>query len=649
MQFPQSDLEQGQGDGWQTVAHGKTRKLSSKNLAPPTPPLRRGPSAPTNRRRTARPDSGAQDIVTPESTSSSYPALTADVALALNAEELPGLPSMTQSEEAFQKVMARKKKKKDKRKKKRSGLESESSHLPKGLLQQLSEETQADGGQEMTTRSHSQFLANVAQQGSQESQGHGSDIAANVTDEETSPNGRMINLAATSASQPSSISGVPSTNATQPGSASAPSSASVSQPHSTAAPPSASASQSASSSTPPSGSASQPGSSSAPPLAGASQPTPISLPPPATTTAACLVHKFGALEGPTRIVCHMPGCDQTTSPWDGSTVICPSCGPYSSIRYCCIDHLLGDTTDHWGVDCVKYTCHHLCDASTIHPRQVQCPPGIPNLCGWNTPERHRQAVYHAHSSKKNGFAEVEGDYFIFTDAEEWIQAGSPDMQTWNLRRARGAVLVVVSFDDERSPDSLKDRFNRLLNIALSTGASNVLLLEYLFLMIRENLLSRGKWDDTILDSVLYQFQWEFAYQVPEWIINSLRHACPHQWYSTPIDQCRNGICNREMLQPVTRHPLSPRFSIKEKAEELERRYWILRVARVYHPNIQDPAQRMMGVGFSFMAPENRRAFRMGREWDGFPSGTMEIEGARWVPTAGGPPRLQVANLMTLTV
>jgi hypothetical protein len=104
-----------------------------------------------------------------------------------------------------------------------------------------------------------------------------------------------------------------------------------------------------------------------------------------------------------------------------------------------------------------------------------------------------------------------------------------------------------------------------------------------------------------------------------------------------------------MLQPGTRHPLSPRLSLKEKVEELERRYWILRVARVYHPSVRDSAQRMRGVGCSFVAPENRRTFRMGREWDGFPSGTMEIEGAIWVPNAGGPPRLQVANLMTVTV
>jgi hypothetical protein len=543
------------------------------------------------------------------------------VAPALNAQEFPSLPTTTQSEQAIQKVMAKKKKKKDKRKRKRSALESEPSQSSSGLLEQVSAETPIVTRQEMTIRPHSQSSGNSVQQGSHEVQEPNTDVVADTTDEDSTPNASMLNLTAAFASQPSS----------------------------TSVPPSASANQPVSTSAPPSASASQPGSSSAPTSAVTSQPHSTSAPPPAMSPAVPFVHKFGALEGPTKIVCCMPACDNTTSPWDGSTVICPSCGPYSSVRYCCIEHLLNDTTGHWGADCMKYTCRHLCDASTIHPRQVQCPPAIPNLCGWNTPERHRQAVYHAHSSKKNLSAEVEGDYFIFTDAEEWIQAGSPDMQAWGLRRAKGALLVVITFDDERSPNSLKDRFNRLLNVALATGASNAILLDYLFLMIRENLMGRGEWADDILDSIVYQFQWEFCYQVPEWISNNLRHACRHQWFGTPVDQCQNIICNREMLQPGSRHPLAPRISIKEKVEELERRYWILRVARVYHPNIQDQALRMRGVGFDFVLPENRRMFCMGREWEGYPRGTMEIEDAMWVPTPRGPPRLQVANLMTLAV
>ena len=223
------------------------------------------------------------------------------------------------------------------------------------------------------------------------------------------------------------------------------------------------------------------------------------------------------------------------------------------------------------------------------------------------------------------------------------------MPAWGFGRARGTVLHVVAFDDQRSPNSLKDRFNRLLNIALFTGASNAVMLNYMFLMIRENLISKGEWGEDLLNSLVYQFQWEFCYQLSDWVTNNLRHACPHQWFGTPPDQCQDHVCNAQMLHPSTRHPLFPRFAIKEKADELERRYWILRVARVYHPNVLDQGHRMRGVGFSFVPQENRKMFCMGREWDGYPSGTMEIEGAVWVRTIGGPPCLQAADLVALTV
>lgn len=168
-------------------------------------------------------------------------------------------------------------------------------------------------------------------------------------------------------------------------------------------------------------------------------------------------------------------------------------------------------------------------------------------------------------------------------------------------------------------------------------------------MFRDNLLNKGRWDNTVLDSLVYQFQWEFSYHLPQWLTNSQGHACPHRWFGTFIGQCHDRTCNGEQLHSGPQHPLGPRPMIKERVEELERRYWILRVARVYHPTTQDPAQRMRGVGYSCILPEHKRQFRMGREWDGFPNGTMEIEGAIWVPTSNGPPRLQVANIMTLTV
>jgi hypothetical protein len=589
------------------VARGKGRKPLDRNPALPAPSRRRGETATTlatNPTSAARSGRRIQDLIIPMASSTSYATSSAATAtLALNNGDFRDMPTMGQSDEATKKVMARKKKKKDKQKKRTVTADSSPSQSPS----QHGEDGAAnptEAHQQITLNPQSQHLGDAIEQASQGTLDRSSE---NVTDDDTTLNSGIANLAAAGARQLSSPSAPPSAGASQSGATSVLTSASTRQYH------------------------------------------PTFARPPATSPGEPWVYKFGALEGGTRIVCSKPGCDKTTTPWDGSTVICPSCGPYSAIRYCCIEHLLGDTTDHWRFDCMKHTCHHYCDASTVHPRQVQCPPAIPNLCGWNTPERHRQSVYHAHSSQKNGSAEVKGDYFIFTDFEQWLQAGAPHMPAWALGRARGTVRVVVTFDDQRSPNSFKDRFNRLLNIALFTGASNAVMLNYMFLMIRGNLISKGEWGEDLLNSLVYQFQWEFCYQLPDWVTNNLRHACQHQWFGTPPDRCPDRVCNAQMLHPSTRHPLFSRLAIKEKADELERRYWILRVARVYHPNILDQAHRMRGIGFSLVPPENRKMFCKGREWDGHPSGTMEIEGAIWVGTIRGPPCLQAANPVTLTV
>jgi len=34
-----------------------------------------------------------------------------------------------------------------------------------------------------------------------------------------------------------------------------------------------------------------------------------------------------------QLVCRKPDCGQMTNCWDGKTVICPACGPYSLVRY----------------------------------------------------------------------------------------------------------------------------------------------------------------------------------------------------------------------------------------------------------------------------------------------------------------------------
>ena len=339
--------------------------------------------------------------------------------------------------------------------------------------------------------------------------------------------------------------------------------------------------------------------------------------------------------------CPKPDCRRVTNPWDGSTVICPRCGPYSSIRYCCTQHLLGDLPDHWAVDCLRHTLRCAADPLTIHPRQVQGPPAIPNLCGWDSVERYRQVIYHAAAS--------QGDYFIFGDANGYMDYTAGDQsRNWQLRRGRAPLILTVNFERNQinSANCLKDRFNRLMNAALFTASSNPLILSYMFLMIRENLSMKGEWDDVILNCISYQFVKEFNWQIPRYLTESQRHACPLFWHGEPpINLCPDQICNGEMVDPITGQPYYPNLALKRKVTELERRYWILRVARVYHPSVQGKGKRMKGIGTNNVRPEYKRKFSMGPEWDGCGASMMEIEGAVWKLQADGMPFLESVDVI----
>jgi hypothetical protein len=100
---------------------------------------------------------------------------------------------------------------------------------------------------------------------------------------------------------------------------------------------------------------------------------------------------------------------KVTSPWDGSTVIRPRCGPYSRIRYCSKKCLSDDVLMHWGIDCGQHTLTQRAYPLTIHPRSVRIHPFIPSLTHHDRPERHRQLIRHS--------VDTAADYFIFSD---WV-------------------------------------------------------------------------------------------------------------------------------------------------------------------------------------------------------------------------------------
>lgn len=148
--------------------------------------------------------------------------------------------------------------------------------------------------------------------------------------------------------------------------------------------------------------------------------------------------------------CASSGCDQRCNLWDGTTVICPKCGPYSEVRYCSKDHLLEDVKWHW-LYCGQVAFENPCRDSSI-PQQVRNgPPLIPCIHQYDTPERHRQAVYF-------NVCAGEGDYFIFSDWTDLAETGFLD----NIAlRCPSRVIQTVAFDHAE-----RDRFRRVLAVCL---------------------------------------------------------------------------------------------------------------------------------------------------------------------------------------
>ena len=329
--------------------------------------------------------------------------------------------------------------------------------------------------------------------------------------------------------------------------------------------------------------------------------------------------------------CQLPDCRRVTDPNDGESVICPHCGPYSHVRYCSTQHLCKDTRMHWALECRKFTLQKPADASTIHPRQIAIPLAIPALYPGSM-ERHRQSVYHA--------SNIVADYFIFTDGDMWREHGYPDAQLWDLHRCKGSLKLAVVFDDDQSGDSKKDRFNRLLNILLLTGPAHPDLCFYAFAMIRENVIGRGLWTEDIYSCLVYQFEMEFRRQLPHGLYTDRRHACQQEWSGEASEDCPDALCNQTVLDPQTGKCVPEPVGIKWTVEGLERFYWILRVARVYHPTVKEKLRRMKGQGFRNVPQRDRRVFSMGPEWEGHGKAPMEVEGCIWIySTAGVPPYL----------
>ncbi|KAL6234838.1 hypothetical protein BDW75DRAFT_240763 [Aspergillus navahoensis] len=323
--------------------------------------------------------------------------------------------------------------------------------------------------------------------------------------------------------------------------------------------------------------------------------------------------------------CARTGCPARCNLWDGATVICPKCGPYSETRYCSRAHLLQDIKAHWPI-CGQAAFTHPCKESTI-PRDVrEAPPLIPCLYGFDTPERHRQAVHFNMNHR-------EGDYFIFSDWVDMVNKGAlkksdNDKEKVKLR-CSSRIIHAVRLEDPQE----RDRFRRVLAAVLFVTIENPAITDYLYRLIRDHIRSTTTETQanpllSLESSLKYQMNKEFAITIQPYITGK-RHACPTDWTGRSRRSCTDEVCRSEH-KPLLGQRTGGGH--KMRIEELESSYWILRAARITHPTVENAMERMTGKGFMEedghfgVEEDDRRVFCRGDGWDGLGAGDMEIEG-----------------------
>jgi hypothetical protein len=308
--------------------------------------------------------------------------------------------------------------------------------------------------------------------------------------------------------------------------------------------------------------------------------------------------------------CALQGCEKRCSFWDGVSVNCPACGPLSTISYCGKEHMREDVPEHWphcGLHCFQRPSR----LTTVPDRISSGPPMIPSIHEWDSPERHRQAVWFSTSSSGN-----EGDYFIFYDYQELTTAGTIDGSA--NRRCSSRVYLTVSWNGGVE----RDRFRRILAVCLLASVEHPLLVCYLFRLIRDRLRSRGQWSEYVDAMLRWQFGYELGVQVDQAVVGE-RHACRVEWNRRNLRYCCDPVCMSERVALYGGGGwVNPGFS--RLCDDMESSYWLLRANRTTHPTTKSVAARIRGQGYSLMK-EHRRLFRRGEGWDGLGSGPLEIE------------------------
>ncbi|KAF7527795.1 hypothetical protein PCG10_002266 [Penicillium crustosum] len=312
------------------------------------------------------------------------------------------------------------------------------------------------------------------------------------------------------------------------------------------------------------------------------------------------------------IVCEEKDCQVLCVLGDGVSVVCPKCGPFSLVRYCGKNHLWEDAKRHWP-NCTKQPVLEQHLAGLIPYDDLVGPPMLPSLHQWDSPERHRQALWFSSARDR-------GDYFVFAELNTPVNAADAPASHAG-RGCSPRIVYIVRFEDAEE----KDRFRRCLAICLFAAVEHPALVDYLYRLVRDWMRAHNMWaSDKDMDSMLCrQMGLEMGGTIDKSRLG-LRHACETEWVGADRRHCEDLACASERRPTLLgNHRMGLGF--RRVCEALESNYWILRAHRATHPSVSDVVARTCGAGFSEVLSMDRRLFCRGVGWDGAGTGPMELE------------------------
>lgn len=245
-------------------------------------------------------------------------------------------------------------------------------------------------------------------------------------------------------------------------------------------------------------------------------------------------------------------CGLQISDYCHSTVICSGCGPESVVRYCCFQHHVADSDQHWQ-ECghPALVMRNVIDHTTEPAHFETFCPAIQEKHGIRSQARHRQRL----------LASVTyGLYTLFF-------------------RPTGESKTLLWPKEDPACIEMSERIERLLSVALFDCNQRVII-DYLYRLLRECLYQNGDWTIYTGQTLNAQIISEFGRTLFDPLSITNGGYCECEWYGKLFPSSQHAL-----TCAIMQNGQRSTHGIKGLVENLEETHWILRVWRQQHSTL----------------------------------------------------------------